>query len=74
MKLPSVSSQSLCHTVEPLNNGHIGTDHFVHYIKRLSSFRGKNVSTIYMYIYVESVLYTEVPFIQSVGSTVLVQI
>ena len=26
-------------TVEPLNNGHIGLDHFVHY----TSFRGKNV-------------------------------
>ena len=28
---------------EPLNNGHIGTGHFVSIIERLSSFRGKNV-------------------------------
>ena len=31
-------------TVEPLNNGHIGTDHFnLSIIERLSSFEGKNV-------------------------------
>ena len=38
-------------TVEPLNNGHIRTDHFVHY-------REVGVSV--------SVLYTEVSFIRSV--------
>ena len=44
------------YTVEPLNNGHIGTDH----LERLSSFRGNNVLPPYRLVY------TEVSFIQSV--------
>ena len=49
-------------TAEPLNNGHIGTDHFVHY---------REVVLFQRYVLLlvgalESVLYTEVSFIQSV--------
>ena len=37
-------------TVEPLNNGHIGTDHFVHY-RAVSSFRGKTVLPPYRLVH-----------------------
>ena len=34
----------MAYTVEPLNNGHIGTDHFVHY-KEVVLFRRQNAFT-----------------------------
>ena len=57
----------MCHsmspTVEPLNNGHIGTDH-LSVIERLSSFRGNNVLPLYRLVYrkvYRGVLYSECP-------------
>ena len=54
--------------VEPLNTGHIGVDHFVHYREIVLFWRQKSVACIYIcrLVHWESVLYTEVPFIQSV--------
>ena len=46
-------------TVEPLNNGHIGTDPFVHY---------REVVLFLLSLY--RLVYRKVSFIQSVGSTV----
>ena len=34
------------YTVEPLNNGHVGTDHFVHY-REVVLFGGKNVMPLH---------------------------
>ena len=57
-------SKATC-TVEPLNNGHIGMHHFVHYREVVLFQRQRCIATIQIGA-LESVLYTEVSFIQSV--------
>ena len=44
--------------MEPLNNGHIGKDYFVHYIERLSVFVAKCIATIF-FDAPERICYTE---------------
>ncbi len=55
-------SSSLC-TVEPLNKGHIGTSHFVHYSSSLCTVEPLNkghIGTSHFVHYEEVVLFLEV--------------
>ena len=45
----SFMNKSAC-TVEPLNIGHIGTDHFVHY-REVVLFQRQNVSPLYRLVH-----------------------